>query len=350
MLDLLLVCHCICYLILDYSHYLCYWIEIMLLSELLLTVLLEMLVSKMVSMLMLQSLEFVSEFEISRNFWFFARCTVKNNGFNYLDEMIGSFPSSYWISTLCLVVMFCTVITWNDSAVIELYSKYNGLMDVVSSNLVSWVIIEAIFTLIFGLIANRIGYKCILISISGIFLSIAYIWIYVLFQTDTLIMIVLVLCLGFGMFAAAVFLGVAIDLGFSDHSGLNLIHYTCQHGDLALFNCLVSTTPKLKLGHNKILNMRPRNAYEVQSIYFVSRNNNQSIINKLLLFGIGDNNDDNTGSDNDHNTPIDINSKNKNASTLVSAVCEYGLYSTENAEIVIVMKQMLMLELSMNAI
>ena len=53
----------------------------------------------------------------------------------------------------------------------------------------------------------------------------------------------LVLSLGFGMLAASVF-RVAIDLGFSDHSGLNPIHCTCQHGDLALFDDLVSTTTK----------------------------------------------------------------------------------------------------------
>ena len=83
-------------------------IEALLLSELLLIVLLEMLAIKMVLMLMLKSLKFASEFKISGNFWFSASCTDKNNRFAYLDEIIGSFPLSYWMLTSCMVLVFDT--------------------------------------------------------------------------------------------------------------------------------------------------------------------------------------------------------------------------------------------------
>ena len=138
-----------------------------------------------------------------------ASCNDGNNRSKSPIEIIGSFPLSYWILTLCLVLMYGTVITWNDTAVSELYSKYNGLSYVASSNLLTifWVI-AAVFTPIFGLIADRIGHKCELIIISGILLSIAHIWIYLPFQTDPLIMILL-LSLGFSMFPASVFPGIA---------------------------------------------------------------------------------------------------------------------------------------------
>ena len=95
---------------------------------------------------------------------------------------------------------------------------------------------------------------------------------------------IIIVGLRLGMFAASVFPGVAIDLGLRDHSGLNPIHYTCQRGDLALFDQLFFTTPKLR--HKMLLNVKAHNASEMQPIHFASRNKNQSIINKLLLLGI----------------------------------------------------------------
>ena len=215
----------------------------LLLRELLLIVLLEMLVIKIILMFVLKSLEFEREFEISGKFWFFAifvrniggererdwcfnRCNSSascndKNRYRSTVEIIGSFLLLYWMLTSCLVLLFGTVITWNNTVVIELCLSYVTLSD-----LIFWVIV-AKFISIFRLVASRIGHKCGLIIISGILLSVTHIKIFLPFQIDPAIMILLLLSLEFNLFPASVFPGIVIvihkrDLGV----GFNIITNT----------------------------------------------------------------------------------------------------------------------------
>ena len=133
-----------------------------------LIVLLELLEIKIILMLVLKSLEFDGEFEISGKFWFFAIFLPSivrererdwcfyccNSSASCDDKNRYKSPVEYWIFTLYLVLVFGAVITWNDTVVTELCLSY------VASDLIFWVI-AAMFTSIFGLIANRIGHEWI---------------------------------------------------------------------------------------------------------------------------------------------------------------------------------------------
>ena len=134
----------------------------------------------------------------------------KRSSFRLRD--IHDFNSLYWLLNICCSLMYSCTVSWNNIAQNQLENDFNLKYVTTDQLLTIFFVITGICGPIVGLVADKIGRKCQLIIFCGGLLLLGHSLIYCFDKIHGLnpIWIVIVLGIGFSIFPAAIFPGIAI--------------------------------------------------------------------------------------------------------------------------------------------